>query len=403
MRASRGSFEKSMRQRRSSMKNGKLSSQRIRSAMQVVALVAAVCSAAKAGEPPSIPIPCNYPSALPTWGTVYNGGILCFLGTDPRIGAKVSIITVPVVPIIVRLLDANGKVAFVSDPTQPIRDNPSSNSALSPWGAVLGSPIFQAQGFKLGETDLGTNQWGEAVEKASFWKFPLVDFKGWHVEMLALPFPALTLSVRYGSWYVAESSYFSALYVVDRSVLDPFLFKFMKNSSPGLMPIFLTYNIEEQQGSSPCCSYSYHNWYKIDGLYTPFIWASYRDSSFSNPDLMPLSHEVAETVHDPFNSNKVPGWPAPFTFPLPWNPSSTFEICQTTANFEVGDPLEDRTSWAQLEFSITNSVMQYHFQNVVTASWLMRSNPSFSVNGWYTLKGAVDGEFAAPAPACPTR
>jgi hypothetical protein len=27
------------------------------------------------------------------------------------------------------------------------------------------------------------------------------------------------------------------------------------------------------------------------------------------------------------------------------------------------------------------------------------------VNGWYTLKGPVDGEhgeFAAPAPACPT-
>jgi hypothetical protein len=163
------------------MKNGKLSSQRIRSAMQVVALLAAVCSAAKAGEPPSIPIPCNYPSALPTWGTVYDGGILCFLGTDPRFGVKVSIITVPVVPIIVHLLDANGKVAFVSDPTQPLRDNPTSNSAPSARDAVLGSPIFQSQDFKLGHTDLGTNQWGEAVEKASFWNFPQVDFKDWHI------------------------------------------------------------------------------------------------------------------------------------------------------------------------------------------------------------------------------
>jgi hypothetical protein len=220
--------------------------------------------------------------------------------------------------------------------------------------------------------------------------------------MLPIPFPPLTLTVPYGSWsLLPETNYFAAFYSVNSSVLDPFLWKFMKESSAGVMPIFLTYDIEELQSGSPCCAYSYHNWYKIGGLYTPFIWASYMDSTFSNPDIMPLSHEVAETVHDPFNNNTVPGWPAPFTFALPWNPPYYFAQCKTS--LEVGDPLEDRTNPAQLQFPITNSVMQYHFQNVATASWLMQASPSFSVNGWYTLKGAVDGEFAAPAPACPTQ
>jgi hypothetical protein len=46
--------------------------------------------------------------------------------------------------------------------------------------------------------------------------------------------------------------------------------------------------------------------------------------------------------------------------------------------------------------------MTYHLQNEVTASWQMQAKPAFSVNGWYTLKGPVDGEFTAPAPVCPT-
>jgi hypothetical protein len=33
----------------------------------------------------------------------------------------------------------------------------------------------------------------------------------------------------------------------------------------------------------------------------------------------------------------------------------------------------------------------------------MQANPAFSVNGWYTIKGRVDGEFANPAPVCPSK
>jgi len=69
----------------------------------------------------------------------------------------------------------------------------------------------------------------------------------------------------------------------------------------------------------------------------------------------------------------------------------------------VGDPLE-HLDHHDSDLPI-NGFIKYNFQNEVTASWFMHASPSFSVNGWYTLNGPVDGEhgeFAAPAPACPT-
>ncbi|MDR3703716.1 MAG: hypothetical protein P4L56_28970 [Candidatus Sulfopaludibacter sp.] len=105
-------------------------------------------------------------------------------------------------------------------------------------------------------------------------------------------------------------------------------------------------------------------------------------------------------MEDPFGNNSVQEFPQSWTFSLPWDPPYTFSKCQTT--LEVGDPVEDRFGeLSEMQFPITNSTMKYNFQNVVTASWLMQASPSFSVNGWYTLKGAVDGEFANPAPKCP--
>jgi hypothetical protein len=49
---------------------------------------------------------------------------------------------------------------------------------------------------------------------------------------------------------------------------------------------------------------------------------------------------------------------------------------------------------------IDTSIMTYYVQNIATAYWFMQASPSFSVNGWYTLKGAIDGEFGETAPLC---
>ena len=243
-------------------------------------------------------------------------------------------------------------------------------------------------------------QWGQAVEEASFWKYPGVNFKDWLVIMTPFPFTPVTLDVPSGSWSAGSAPH---SYSVDQKVLDGFVDKQMASIPTGMVPIFLTYNISEYPHGNPagCCTWGWHNTYQhTPDIYDAFIYATYLDAPQPNSDLMPLSHEVAEFMEDPFGNNSVQAFPQSWTFSLPWDPPYTFSKCQTT--LEVGDPVEDRFGeLSEMQFPITNSTMKYNFQNVVTASWLMQASPSFSVNGWYTLKGAVDGEFGKPAPKCP--
>jgi hypothetical protein len=361
-------------------------------------MLTAASSAARAGEwlPPAPTCPSAPLAYVPLWNILTSTGFLCFVG-EPPTAASTTIFDVAVVPVIVKLLDANKSVVAVNDPTQPLYVPVNSNHGFSALNAVDNSPIFASQNFTLGSTSLGTVQWGEATERASFWKYPGTDFKNWHVEMATLPItPSVTLEVPYGSW---EKTSQANTYGVDQTILDPFLLKVAKSYAKGV-PILLTYNIGEYSPSG-CCAFGYHHTYvESDDYRSFFVWASYLDEpGFGLPDVGALSHEVAEFMHDPLGNNPVQPWPAPFTFKLPWSPPYTFTKCQ--GNLEVGDPVEDR-SGAELQYVIKTPIMTYHFQNVITASWEMQAEPSFSVNGWYTLKGAVDGEFGSPAPACPT-
>jgi hypothetical protein len=381
------------------IRRSSLPGNRVRRGILVVAMLAAVCSAARAGDsiPPGPTCP-GYLSYIPTWNIPTDNGFLCFVGSDP-VQSGTTIIMTPVVPVVIRVLGANGTVEGISDPTKPLYVNPTKTQDFSALSAVLESPVFQAYDFKLGPTSLGNMQWGQAVEEASFWKYPRVNFKDWNVIMAPLPFPAVTLDVPYGNWYPGGST--PHFYGIDQNVLKPFLEKQMAATPAGMAPIYLTYNISEYPPGNPAGgpTWGFHETYQhTPGIFDSFIYATYLDTPQPNSDLMPLSHEVAEFMQDPFGNNPVQGWPQAWTFPLPWKPPYTFTKCQT--NLEAGDPLEDRFGEpSEMQLPLTNSTMTYNFQNEVTASWLMQA--SFSVNGWYTLKGPVDKEFAAPAPKCP--
>jgi hypothetical protein len=86
--------------------------------------------------------------------------------------------------------------------------------------------------------------------------------------------------------------------------------------------------------------------------------------------------------------------------PVPWNPSYVFRPKDCGSGLEVGDPVGHTQPGNAI--SITSPAMTYNLQNIALASWFMDAIPSFSVNGWYTMNGAIKGEFAAPAPDCPS-
>jgi hypothetical protein len=337
-----------------------------------------------------LPSPCNHLALIPTWGILSSAGVDCFVGTDPRLTQTTTEIVTPVIPVILQFLDETGAVAGTADPNAPMYSNPK----LSALGAVLASPIFQPLDFKLGGTDIGSVQWLEATERASFWNLPTANFKNWHVNMIPMPMPPLTILVPFGMWTPGIAAH---AYRVDAGFMGLALIGPKAVQDPKTLPIFLLYNIGEYAAGNPdrCCTNGVHSAALQDGIYHQFsITASYSDSTGA----VALSHEIAEFGQDPFADSPVAPYPHSSGFKLPWNPPYTFMSCRS--NLEVGDPLEDRTG-SEEQLLLTNSTMTYTFQNVVTASWLMQASPSFSVNGWYTLKGAVDGEFSAPAPACP--
>jgi hypothetical protein len=96
-------------------------------------------------------------------------------------------------------------------------------------------------------------------------------------------------------------------------------------------------------------------------------------------DVQPLTHEVAEWLNDPFVGTPLLGGInliAPAVLPGTGG--------QCIINFETGDPLEA----PPIVFTkITNGKI-YHLQDEVFLPWYLHTNPSFSVNGFYTYLGS---------------
>jgi hypothetical protein len=344
------------------------------------------------GGCPSYPIP----TYIPMWSIMdpSNGDHFeCFVGAPP-VGASTTSVLTPLIPVIVRLHESGGSV-IVNDPTQPLRVNPTKNPSLSAFDVTAASPIFATHEYTLGSTKLGTLQWGEMTERASFWNYPGVKADQWSVQLALWPLtPPVTLDVPAESWQQIQGV--AGAYGVAQQVLGDFVQKHAKET-PEVLPIFLFYNIGAYGQNNSCCAYGDHEPYVANGFTSFYIWASYMDPPFTRTDVLPLSHEVAEFMHDPFLTNLVRSFPAPGSFPLPWNPRYPFTSC--AEKLEVGDAVNDRQESA-IQMSIDTSLMTYHVQNVATASWFLQASPSFSVNGWYTLKGAIDGEFKGTAPLC---
>jgi hypothetical protein len=316
----------------------------------------------------------NYSAIFPSFGAFplpFN-----IVGTDPSLGASTTTIPTVIVPL---------KFIF------PSAGNPTldGTNVVAP---TQNSPVFLTADYTAGSVDLGSTQYGDAVQRAEFWNLPGFSLN-YHV-LLGTPAiaPTVTIIVPAGSGNAFVLSGGGFMGVLDDSYFGSVLAKLLPSYSASQLPIFLTDNV--YLGTSGliqnCCLLGYHaSQGPPIATAKTWIYAAYAEpGTFSGSqlagfaDVVPLSHEVAEWLNDPF----VGGSPG-----VNWIPPAVLpgQGGACIPNFETGDPLE---AVPYTFAKVTNSTT-YHLQDEVLLPWYLHTNPSFSVNGWYTFQN-----LSAPIP-----
>lgn len=291
------------------------------------------------------------------------------VGTNPANGAATTTVPTVIVPIKV-VYALQGGVAL--DGTNVVPAN-------------VNSPIFQTADYKVGGTDLGVTQFGDALQRGEFHNLPGFS-PNYHV-LLGSPMvaPTVTLTVTsttQGNLYRLRSG--GLVGVVQSDFLDDLIESLVPNYTASMLPIFLTDNVFEGFDGTinTCCILGYHNSQRPPASTAKtWIYAGHTESgTFRHNvilDVQPLSHEVSEWLNDPFVGALAIGFVnliPPAVLP------GTGGAC--IINFETGDPLEAPPA---VFTQVTNGTT-YHLQDEVFLSWYLHTTPSFSVNGQYTLQ-----------------
>jgi hypothetical protein len=295
------------------------------------------------------------------------------VGTDPSMGANTT--TIPTVLVPLRFIFPN-----------------AGNPTLDGTGVIAAtqnSPIFQAADYMAGSVDLGITQYGDALQRGQFWNLPGFS-PNYHV-LLGAPSIGATVTVTVptakGNAFALTGGGFIG--VVDTTYFSQLLTTLLPNYSANQLPIFTTDNVYLGTNGlmQNCCILGFHA-SQAGPVATAKTWiyAAYAEpGTFSGSevglsfvDVVPLSHEVAEWLNDPF----VGAFPG-----INWIPPAIGTVSPNSSggcipNFETGDPLEG----SPFTFAKVTNATTYHLQDEVFLPWYLHSPPSFSVNGWNTFQ-----------------
>ncbi len=327
-------------------------------------------------------------ATIPFWQATDGTYGYQMVGNSPLVAqaAPSTTIASPIVPIVLKFSDGT-----IFDPTAK-----SACSASSPSSLLLSSPIFVNSPWTVGGTNVGTTQYPDFFQRASFWS--TIGATGalnpsYHVLLSPSTTAAITLNVPASSG-VTVAAPCGKMGEMDINWFDPQVqgTVFTQLSTMGVLPsqfpILLLSNVVMYQGtSSSCCILGYHSAFNnnngsFGGAVQTYGVADFETSgSFgaSYSDVATLSHEIAEWMDDPTGNN-----PTPY-----WGHIGQQTGCQN--NLEVGDPLSGTG------ITVTGSnAYTYHLQEMAFKSWFYRNKPSSGVNGWYSSNGT----FTTPSTPC---
>lgn len=270
------------------------------------------------------------------------------------------------------------------------------------------SPLFESADYATGYT-----QFGDAQMRAEF--FPLFNKDSdndandnFHV-LLGKPHDliAVTIEVPVGSANMYQLPDGSYVAVIDINFLVSQLNTLLQTEpiSVTSIPIFLTRNAVYGDFSKgqwvDCCIGGFHSAVEVSQtkdktLVQVFDFATSLDSDVANfvfgdpgvfADVNALSHEIAETLNDPFANNITP------KYQLPGAPAGA---CQNI--LEVGDVIENlNPDYTEM----TMNGFTYHPQTEALLQWFEGKKPSNAVNGYYSFPDPT--RLTAPFTPCPTK
>ena len=278
------------------------------------------------------------------------------LGRNPADGSSTTVIPIYVIPVKITLPDGS-----VWDPAAV-----QVKKGVNAIDATVNSPIFGNATWMNGSVNLGDTQYSDAFQRGSWWKYVSTTAADYHILFQPVVQPEVDWTVPAGFGVQTPGSANGG----NMADIDINWFDFQQQSyisSAGLpgnvLPFFLTYNTCEGQSDgtteSGCFAGAYHS---VTGprLNQPYLNAPWEGFV---PDVYILSHELGETLGDPFTFNNSP--------------------CLADPNMETGDPVEP------FGFKLRFAGITYHLEDLVFYDWFAGQYPApTSVNQRYTYMGS---------------
>lgn len=343
----------------------------------------------------------NFTRAFQSQGQVWP---FTMIGNDPKLGRTTRL---PARILAVSLeLQNEDLVSTTTVPIAPFEER------------VLRSPNFEESDYASGD---GV-QFADAVQRAQFFHSMKKD---WHTELhpvkvvdhITLQIPRFS-NVTVGGQSTQVRTYFTGtaddgstfVLLLDSFFNDAFFNAVVDQiganhfSTDALNIVLLpnTFLFSADQGPAGSLTTGFHT-FLFDGTTSPEpVWITIFASWISPglfgagiEDVTALSHEITESINNPFLINSVPAWQ------FPGFPGS----CQD--NLEVADPIEaldQETVAIRIDKGPGKTV--YHPQNMALLQWFeddVRSNAIFGAYSFPDMRGLTGPAIPFGTLACPTQ
>jgi hypothetical protein len=304
----------------------------------------------------------TYSIVSPVDSNTYTGNIV---GRNPYFhGHRSTTIQTYLVPVIITLADGN-----VFNPTGT--DSCIEDSVVH---SVLNSPIYDGVSFTLNNVNMGVTQYPDAYQQANFWSV-VSPAPTYHTLLGVTQLAAQSVTIPAGHGYT-EYAGCGGYAVIDYNWFDNYVRTTLmpKLASSGVgptnVPIFIFDSVVEYLNgqSTNCCAVGEHGSYTNgSGLLQSYIISDFDTSGEWEPDVSILSHEVADWMNDPANSNTAPAW-------------GQSGSCSTA--YEVAEPLEGYIWQIQGQDNVS-----YNLEEIAFFSWFYRQSPSIGAGQLYSDLG----------------